>query len=86
MPKQRPEFPPERDVILRDHRDPRWDGHITRVCAGPQLERSVRPGEIGVYVPTGSVVIVEVEEQKRNGPVLKRTEALEYRRVRTRLI
>lgn len=72
---------------MRDPRGSRWDGHVCKVLAGSSLERSVSPGEIAVFEPTGETVAVTEETQLRSGKVkVREVEALVYRRTRTRLV
>lgn len=59
---------------------------MTKVCAGPRLERSCSPGEIGVFTPTGEEREVTVIEEFRSGPKAKVFQALVYRRTGTRLV
>lgn len=79
------ELPNPRPVILKDWRS-RWDGVVQRVLAGPHLERSVSPGEIAVFEPTGDVEVVEETYETRGGERTRRVEALVYRRTKTRLV
>lgn len=80
------ELPLLRHVILRDYRS-RWDGVVQKVLAGPHLERSVAPGEIAVFEPTGEEHEVEERTDLRDGRVRhKKIRALVYRRVSTRLV
>ena len=75
-----------RSVVLRDYRS-RWDGVVQKVLAGPHLERSVGPGEIAVFEPTGETAEVEETTELRDGRVrTKCVQALVYRRVGTRLV
>lgn len=74
-----------RSVLLRDPRGSRWDGHVTKVLAGPSLERTVSPGEHAVFEPTGETTEVEEVTVTRTGERRKTVSALVYRRTRTRL-
>lgn len=85
MPRQRKPVPDASYVILRDYRS-RWDGVVAKVLAGPHLERSVGPGEIAVFEPTGETVEAVVDHETREGNRPKTVEAAVYRRVRTRLV
>lgn len=85
MARARKPVPDTSYVILRDYRS-RWDGVVCKVIAGPHLERSVAPGEIAVFEPTGQSVETTVEHETREGIRDKDVVALEYRRVRTRLV
>lgn len=78
-------YPPERYVLLQDYRS-RWDGVVQKICAGPRAERSVSPGEIAVFTPTGAEVEVTIEEETRSGTRPKAHTALVYRRSGTRLV
>ena len=83
--KEKRVLPALRPVILKDWRS-RWDGHVCRVLAGPHLERSVSPGEIAVFEPTGETETVEEEYEVKAGRRVRSVEALVYRRASTRLV
>lgn len=85
MPRARKVVPDTSYVILRDYRS-RWDGVVCKVIAGPHLERSVAPGEIAVFEPTGETVEALVDHETREGNRPKTVEAAVYRRTRTRLV
>jgi hypothetical protein len=72
-------------VVLRDYRS-RWDGVVTKVVPGPRLERSVSPGEIAVFEPTGEEVPHTEVHHLRGGVKEKVVNALIYQRTHTRLV
>ena len=75
-----------RTVVFKDYRS-HWDGVVQKVLASGSAERSVSPGEIAVFTPTGQVEAVEETVELRDGRIKTKTvQAVVYRRTGTRLV
>ena len=59
---------------------------MQKVLAGPHLERSVSPGEIAVFEPTGETQVIEEGYMVKGGARTRTVEVLVYARTRTRLV